>query len=175
MFFHMQGPDNLLSFKITSFRLRENSNKKKKKGAGGGGDGIKIKCKVSKGSVCSLPWQAGAGKRSMSAPSACMQDFFEIPCVAGRFKCFPYYIGLWGLPVIWLCCYQALQMAGVQRGSNQMHLCTCDQDRDLAVERLVWVWQTSNADGAEHPLIWLALSFPTWPSPCAASFCALRE
>lgn len=84
----------------------------------------------------------------MAAPSAHMQDFFEIACVAGRLKCFLYYIGLSGLPVIWLCCYQALQMAEVQQGSNQMHLSTCDQCRNPATERLVWLQQTSNADGS---------------------------
>ena len=62
----------------------------------------------------SLPPQAGAGKRKMAAASVQMQNVFEIPRVAGRLKCFLYYIGLSGLPVIWLRCYQALQMAEVQ-------------------------------------------------------------
>lgn len=86
-------------------------------------------------SVCSPSRQAGAGKRSMAAPSAHMQDFFKIPCVSGRLKCFLYYIGLSGLPVIWLRWYQALQMAEVQWGSNRMHLCAWDQDRSPATER----------------------------------------
>lgn len=58
MFFHIQGQDNQLSFKITSFRLRENSNKKKN-GAEGGGDGIEIKCKVSKKDQCVFTFTTG--------------------------------------------------------------------------------------------------------------------
>lgn len=38
----------------------------------------------------------------MAAAFAPTQNVFEIPCVAGGLKCFLYYIGLLGLPVIWL-------------------------------------------------------------------------
>lgn len=69
MFFRIQGPDNLLSFKITSFRLRENSNKKK--GAGGGDDEIKIKCKVSKRDQCVFTSTTGWSRQEEYGCSLC--------------------------------------------------------------------------------------------------------
>lgn len=175
MFFHIQGPDNLLSFKITSFRLRENSNKKRK-GGGGGVDGIKMKCKVSKRDQCVFTFN----DRLEQARGAWLPPL-HICRISSKFHVF-----LAGLNVSFI----TLAFQGSQSfGCADIKPCKWLKSSEGAI-RCIFVLgiktgallqkglapadrQCWRCHLHEHPLI--GLSFPTRPRPCAASCCTLRE